>query len=75
MQLGKNKKDVASAVECYMTEKGLTGEEAVAAIASIARTCEGSEPGLHGCSPCTPAGGAADRKHREDVRGDVPPWK
>jgi hypothetical protein len=35
VQLGKNKKDVASSVECYMREKGSTGEEAVAAIAAM----------------------------------------
>nr|CCG48009.1 terpene synthase, putative [Triticum aestivum] len=34
-KLGKNKKDVASSVECYMGEKGTTGEEAVAAIAAM----------------------------------------
>lgn len=35
MQLGKNKKDVGSTVECYKLEKGSTGEEAVAAIAAM----------------------------------------
>lgn len=35
IQLGKNKKDVASIAECYMVEKGTTGEEAVAAIAAM----------------------------------------
>jgi hypothetical protein len=35
VQLGKNKKDVASSVECYMREKGSTGEEAVAAMAAM----------------------------------------
>ncbi|KAE8769546.1 terpene synthase [Hordeum vulgare] len=34
-KLGKNKKDVVSTVECYMLEKGCTGEEAVAAIAAM----------------------------------------
>ncbi|KAL6616441.1 hypothetical protein ACP70R_038711 [Stipagrostis hirtigluma subsp. patula] len=32
-KLGKNKKDVASSVECYMKEHGTTGEEALEAIA------------------------------------------
>jgi hypothetical protein len=35
MQLGKNKKDMTSSVECYIREKGSTGEEAVAAIAAM----------------------------------------
>jgi hypothetical protein len=35
IQLGKNKKDMTSSVECYMREKGSTGEEAVAAIAAM----------------------------------------
>jgi hypothetical protein len=35
VQLGKCKKDVATSVECYMREKGSTGEEAVAAIAAM----------------------------------------
>jgi hypothetical protein len=35
VQLGKCKKDVTSSVECYMWEKGSTGEEAVAAIAAM----------------------------------------
>ncbi|KAM0837782.1 hypothetical protein ACQ4PT_061410 [Festuca glaucescens] len=34
-KLGKNKNDLDSAVECYMQEKGVTGEEAVAAIAAM----------------------------------------
>uniref|UniRef100_A0ACD5VAJ1 Uncharacterized protein n=1 Tax=Avena sativa TaxID=4498 RepID=A0ACD5VAJ1_AVESA len=34
-KLGKNRKDMASSVECYMQEKGSTGEEAVAAIAAM----------------------------------------
>ncbi|CAL4914513.1 unnamed protein product [Urochloa decumbens] len=33
---GKNKKDVASAVECYAREHGVSGEEAVAVIAGMA---------------------------------------
>ncbi|CAO2167172.1 unnamed protein product [Urochloa humidicola] len=32
---GKNKKDVASTVECYMKEHGVTGEEAMVAIAAM----------------------------------------
>jgi hypothetical protein len=35
VQLGKCKKDVDTSVECYMREKGSTGEEAVAAIAAM----------------------------------------
>ena len=36
MQLGKRKKqDMPSAVETYMVEKGVTGEEAVKAIAAL----------------------------------------
>ncbi|KAF8647291.1 hypothetical protein HU200_065442 [Digitaria exilis] len=34
-KLGKHKKDMPSAVETYMIEKGLTGEEAVAEIAAL----------------------------------------
>uniref|UniRef100_A0ACD5TSJ9 Uncharacterized protein n=1 Tax=Avena sativa TaxID=4498 RepID=A0ACD5TSJ9_AVESA len=34
-KLGKNKKDLHSGVECYMMEKGVTGEEAVAAITTM----------------------------------------
>uniref|UniRef100_A0ACD5VN18 Uncharacterized protein n=1 Tax=Avena sativa TaxID=4498 RepID=A0ACD5VN18_AVESA len=34
-KLGKNKKDLPSGVECYMMEKGVTGEEAVAAITTM----------------------------------------
>ncbi|KAM0838346.1 hypothetical protein ACQ4PT_061035 [Festuca glaucescens] len=34
-KLGKNKKDLPSGVECYMMEKCVTGEEAVAAIATM----------------------------------------
>ncbi|XP_047072519.1 eudesmanediol synthase-like [Lolium rigidum] len=34
-RLGKNKNDVGSSVECYMQEKGVTGQEAVAAIAAM----------------------------------------
>jgi hypothetical protein len=34
MQLGKNKKDVASSLECYMKEHHATGEEAIAAISA-----------------------------------------
>lgn len=34
-QLGKNKKDVANAHECYMKEYGATGEEAFAFIANM----------------------------------------
>lgn len=34
-KLGKNKNDMGSSVECYMQEKGVTGEEAVAAIAAM----------------------------------------
>jgi len=33
---GKNKKDVASSVECYAKEHGTSGEEAVTAIAGMA---------------------------------------
>ncbi|CAL4953492.1 unnamed protein product [Urochloa decumbens] len=32
---GKNKKDVASTVECYMKEHGVTGQEAMVAIAAM----------------------------------------
>ncbi|CAN6290035.1 unnamed protein product [Urochloa humidicola] len=32
---GKNKKDVASTVECYMKEHGVTGEEAIVAITAM----------------------------------------
>jgi hypothetical protein len=35
VQLGKNKNDVGSSVECYMQENGVTGEEAAAAIAAM----------------------------------------
>nr|CAB3502916.1 unnamed protein product [Digitaria exilis] len=34
-KMGKNKKDVASSVECYIKEHGVTGDEAVAAIAAM----------------------------------------
>ncbi|WVZ83460.1 hypothetical protein U9M48_030606 [Paspalum notatum var. saurae] len=34
-KLGKHKKDMSSAVETYMMEKGLTGEEAVAVITAL----------------------------------------
>ncbi|RLM73346.1 hypothetical protein C2845_PM15G01030 [Panicum miliaceum] len=34
-KLGKHKKDMPSAVETYMIENGLTGEEAVAAVAAL----------------------------------------
>ncbi|CAM0943193.1 unnamed protein product [Alopecurus aequalis] len=34
-KLGKNKKDVISAVECYMLEKGVSGDEAMAGIAAM----------------------------------------
>nr|CAB3500741.1 unnamed protein product [Digitaria exilis] len=43
---GKNKKDAASSVECYAKERGVSGEEAAAAIAGMAehawRTINGS---------------------------------
>jgi hypothetical protein len=35
LQLGKNKKDVASDVECYMKEHGVTGEEATVKISTM----------------------------------------
>jgi hypothetical protein len=34
MQLGKNKKDTASSLECYMKEHHATWEEALAAISA-----------------------------------------
>lgn len=34
-KLGKHKKDMPSAVECYMMENGSTGDEAVAAVAAL----------------------------------------
>ncbi|KAM0839054.1 hypothetical protein ACQ4PT_060550 [Festuca glaucescens] len=35
-KVGKRKKDMASSIECYMKENGVTGEEAVEAIAALA---------------------------------------
>jgi hypothetical protein len=35
MQLGKHKKDMPSAVETYMIENGVNGEEAVAGVAAL----------------------------------------
>ena len=35
-KLGKSKKDMASSVECYIKEEGVTGEEALEVIAGLA---------------------------------------